>query len=65
VFKERGVTLKIGNTTRIGNIPIHAYPFLDIQPDEVVKQTMGTGRHSNGFLLTPIENRRDLKGEKI
>jgi len=26
---------------------------------------VGTGRQSNGFLLTPIENRRDLEGEKI
>jgi len=61
----RGVTLTIGNTTRIENIPIHAYPFLGNQPDEVVKLTMGTGRQSNGFLLTPIENRLELKGEEI
>ena len=48
-----------------GFFDIHAHFVKNDQPGEVVKHTMGTGRHSNGFLLTPIENRRDLKGEEI
>jgi hypothetical protein len=52
-------------TSLEGFFDIHSHFVKNDQPDEVVKNTMGTGRHSNGFLLTPIENRQDLKGEKI